>query len=94
MPVINNNNAEGGDKHNEDELKAMVQIVLAIFISLTLVRFLAVFSFTYMVWATICVIAGVAIVYFSLRKKSEFDLFVVMTSLLAIPFAVMYNFVP
>ena len=79
--------------HNEGEIKSVVQILLAIFISFVLLRFLAVFAVNYSFLAAIGVIIGASILYFSFRKTNEFDLFVGITCLLAIPYSILFAFV-
>lgn len=79
--------------HNEGEIKSVVQILLAIFISFVLLRFLAVFAVNYSFLAAIGVIIGASIMYLSFRKSNEFDLFVSITCLLAIPYSILFSFV-
>ncbi|AWE08211.1 hypothetical protein DCE79_12755 [Lysinibacillus sp. 2017] len=77
--------------HNEGEIKAVIQALLAIFISYTLLRFLSVFAITFNGFTAFGVIIGAAILYFSLRKNKEFDTFVGLTCLLAVPFSILFG---
>ena len=78
---------------NQGEIKSVIQILLAIFISFVSLRFLAVFAVNYSFIAALGVIIGASILYFSFRKSNEFDLFVAMTCLLAIPYSILFSFV-
>jgi len=78
---------------NQGEIKSVIQVLLAIFISFVSLRFLAVFAVNYSFIAALGVIIGASILYFSFRKSNEFDLFVAMTCLLAIPYSILFSFV-
>ena len=78
---------------NQGEIKSVIQVLLAIFISFVSLRFLAVFAVNYSFIAALGVIIGASIMYFSFRKSNEFDLFVAMTCLLAIPYSILFSFV-
>lgn len=76
--------------HNQGEIKAIVQALLAIFISYTMLRFLAVFAQNFHFISAIGVIIGIAIIYFSFRRSREFDMFIALTCLMAIPFSILF----
>lgn len=79
--------------HNEGEIHSIAQVLLAIFISFTLLRFLAVFAVNFSAITAFGVIIGAAILYFSFRKNKDFDMFVGFTCLMAIPFSILFTFV-
>ena len=78
--------------YNYGEIKSIIQALLAIFISYTLLRFLAVFAVTFNGLTAFGVILGAAIMYFSYRRTTEFDTFVGLTCLLAVPFSILFSF--
>ena len=75
------------------ELKMIVQALLAIFISYTLLRFLSVFSVNFNAFTAFGVILGATILYFSFRKSNEFDNFMGITCFMAIPFSIYFAFI-
>ena len=78
--------------YNDGEIKSIIQALLAIFISYTLLRFLAVFAVTFNGLTAFGVILGAAIMYFCYRRTTEFDTFVGLTCLLAVPFSILFSF--
>lgn len=80
--------------HNKEELIFVAQALLAIFISYTLARFFAVFAPNYQILSVFGVMVGVAIIYFCLRKNTHFDMFVALVCFMAIPFSVLFKFLP
>ena len=78
--------------HNEGEIKAILQAILAIFISYTLIRFLSVFALTFNGFTAFGVILGATILYFSFRRDKELDAFFGLTSFFAVPFSILFSF--
>lgn len=78
--------------YNKGELKLVIQGLLAIFISYTLVRFVAVFALNYNGFAAFGLILGATILYFSFRNSKEFDVFVALTCFLALPNSIVFSF--
>ncbi len=77
--------------HNEGEVKAVIQALLAIFISYTLLRFLSIFAVSFNGITAFGVIVGAAILYFSIRENKEFDTFFGLICLFAVPFAILFG---
>lgn len=80
--------------HIKEELIFIAQALLAIFISFTLARFFAVFAPNYQILSVFGVMIGLAVIYFCWRKNTHFDLFVALVCVMAIPFSVLFNFLP
>lgn len=80
--------------HNKEELIFIAQALLAIFISFTLARFFAVFAPNYQILSVFGVMIGIAIIYFSFRQNRHFDFFIAIVCVMAIPFSVLFNYLP
>lgn len=77
--------------YNKEELKLVIQGLLAIFISCTLIRFLTLFSINFNAFATFGIILGATILYFSFRNSKEFDVFMSLTCFFAVPFTIVFS---
>jgi Zn-dependent protease with chaperone function len=78
--------------YNEGEVKYIIQSVLAIFIAIVVTRFFATIGVNYSWWAGILAFVGLAVLYFSFRRNREFDLFVIILCIVAVPFVFMNYF--